>query len=310
MKIVIALGGNAIIKKGEKETYENLLKNIKDSCKSVVKIIKKNQIVITHGNGPEVGNLLLQNEIASKHVPQMPLDILNAETEGFIGYLIQEQLRNELIKNKIKRNIATLVTQTLVSKKDPAFKNPTKFVGQFYNLKQANLLKNKFIIKKDSNRGFRRVVPSPKPIKIIESNIINKLVEKHYIVVASGGGGIPVVLEKNKLTGVEAVVDKDLSSACLGKKIKADLLLILTDVDKVYLNYGTKKQKGLTKLNIKEAKKYLDNGQFPPGSMGPKIEASIKFLENSLIKKRRVIICNIENAEKALIGKVGTTIIN
>jgi carbamate kinase len=185
MKIIIALGGNALIKRNEKETYENLLKNIKASCESIVNLIKNNKVVITHGNGPEVGNLLLQNEIAKKTVPRMPLDILNAETEGFIGYLIQEQLLNEFRKNKIKKHIATLITQTLVSKKDKAFQNPTKFIGRFYTEKEANLLKNKFIIKKDSNRGFRRVVPSPKPIKIIESKILNYTSYPYFLIISS-----------------------------------------------------------------------------------------------------------------------------
>lgn len=318
MKIIIALGGNALIKKNEKETYSNLLKNIQNSCKCILKLIKNNKVVITFGNGPEVGNLLLQNEISKKHVPEMPLDILNAETEGLIGYLLQEQLGNELRRNKMKKHIATLITQTLVSKKDKAFHNPTKFIGPFYTEKQIKNLN--FKVKKDSNRGFRRVVPSPKPIKIIEEKIINKLVEQNYIVIANGGGGIPVILENNKLNGVEAVVDKDLSSACLGNSINADLFLILTDVDKVYLNYGTKNQKGLSKLTIEEAKKYLKEGQFPDGSMGPKILAGINFLDKPFKKslkgktkrkfrgKKLVIITNIENVDKALKMKAGTIV--
>ena len=193
MKIVIALGGNAIITKNDKYTYLNLLKNIRKTCKNISKLIKENKAVITHGNGSEIGFLLLQNEIAKRKIPEMPLDVLGAESEGLIGYILQEQLINVLRKNKIKRNVATLITQTLVSKNDVAFKNPTKFIGQFYTEKQIKNLK--FTVKKDSNRGYRRVVPSPKPIMIIESNIINKLVEKNYIVVCAGGGGVPVVLE-------------------------------------------------------------------------------------------------------------------
>jgi len=236
----------------------------------------------------------------------MPLDVLGAESEGLIGYILQEQLINVLRKNKIKRNVATLITQTLVSKNDVAFKNPTKFIGQFYTEKQIKNLK--FTVKKDSNRGYRRVVPSPKPIMIIESNIINKLVEKNYIVVCAGGGGVPVVLENKKLKGVNCVVDKDLSSSCLANEINADLLLIITDVDKVYLNYGKYNQICLRKLNINDAKKYLNEGQFPDGSMGPKIKAAINFLEK-FNQKRKVIITNINNIEKALKGKEGTTIV-
>ena|SRR3989338_7165526 len=300
MKIVIALGGNALIKRNEKETYENLLKNIKKTCSKINNIIKNNKTVITFGNGPEVGNLLLQNEIARKQVPMMPLHVLDAETEGLIGYMLQEELTN-----KLRKNTATIITQVLVSKKDKAFQNPTKFIGPFYTKKEAKKLENKFIIKKDSNRGYRRVVPSPKPIRIIESNIINELVNKNYIVIAAGGGGVPVVLKNKKLIGVECVVDKDLSSSVLGKEIRADLLLILTDVDRVYLNYGKQNKKALRRLSVEEAKKYLREGQFPGGSMGPKIEAAINFLE---IGGKRVIITSIENAEKALNGKAGTLI--
>jgi len=306
MKIVIALGGNAIITKNDKYTYLNLLKNIRKTCKNISKLIKENKAVITHGNGSEIGFLLLQNEIAKRKIPEMPLDVLGAESEGLIGYILQEQLINVLRKNKIKRNVATLITQTLVSKNDVAFKNPTKFIGQFYTEKQIKNLK--FTVKKDSNRGYRRVVPSPKPIMIIESNIINKLVEKNYIVVCAGGGGVPVVLENKKLKGVNCVVDKDLSSSCLANEINADLLLIITDVDKVYLNYGKYNQICLRKLNINDAKKYLNEGQFPDGSMGPKIKAAINFLEK-FNQKRKVIITNINNIEKALKGKEGTTIV-
>src|SRR3989344_1470555 len=232
MKIIIALGGNALIRKSEKETYENLLKNVQNSCKSIVKIIKK--------------------------------------------------------------NIATLITQTLVSKKDKAFQNPTKFIGPFYT---ENQIKNlDFEVRKDSNRGYRRVVPSPKPIKIIEENIVKNLIKKNYIVIANGGGGIPVVYNNKNLEGVEAVVDKDLSSRSLANSINADLFIILTDVDKVYLNYGTKNQKELKKLNSKDAEKYLENGQFPNGSMGPKIFAAIEFIKKN--RKGKVIITSFKNLEK------------
>lgn len=303
MKIVIALGGNALIKRNQKETYENLLRNVRKTCKSIFKIIKNNKVVITHGNGPEVGNLLLQNEVASKFVPKMPLQILDAETEGLIGYILQAELINELRKKKIKKNVVTIITQVLVSKKDRAFKNPTKFIGPFYTKEQTKRLD--FIIKKDSNRGYRRVVASPNPIKIIESRVVDKLVNSNYVVIACGGGGIPVILKNKKLIGVECVVDKDASSSVLGKEIGAELLLILTDVDKVYLNYGKKNMIGLKKLSIKEANKYLELGEFPKGSMGPKIQAAIDFLSKG---GKKVIITNIENLEKALNGKNGTLI--
>ncbi|MBI2671979.1 carbamate kinase [Candidatus Woesearchaeota archaeon] len=305
MKIIIALGGNALIKKGEKETYSNLLKNIKKTCSSIIPFIKNNKVVITHGSGPQIGNLLLQNEIARKKVPEMPLDVLNAESEGLIGYLLQEQLSNEIHKRKMHKNVVTLLTEVLVSKNDPAFKNPTKFIGPFYTKKQAIKLKNKFIIKKDSNRGYRRVVASPKPIKIIEGSLIKELVNSGHIVIAAGGGGIPVASKNKRLTGVKCVIDKDLASSCLAKEIKADLLLILTDVDKVYLNYGKKNQKGLSRLNLRDAKKYLKEGHFAAGSMKPKIEASIDFVEHG---GKKVIISGINSVEKALKGNNRTII--
>jgi len=305
MKIVIALGGNALINKRDKYLYSNLLKNIRKTCEHISGLIKNNKVVITHGNGSEIGYLMMQNEIARKKIPKMPLDVLGAETEGLIGYILQEQLSNILRKKRINKDIATLITQTLVSKKDPAFKDPTKFVGPFYTKREANVLKNKFVLKKDSNRGYRRVVPSPKPIRIIELKIISRLMNKNYVIIAAGGGGIPVIIENKKFKGVEAVIDKDLSSSCLGNDINADLLLILTDVDNVYLNYGEKNQKALRRLSVKEADRYLKDGQFPAGSMGPKIQAAINFLKN---KKRRVIITSIENTENALRGKKGTLI--
>ncbi len=304
-RIVIALGGNAIISKKDKYNYSNLVKNIKKTCKHIADLTRNNKVIITHGNGSEIGYLLLQNEIAEKKISKMPLDILNAETEGFLGYLIQEQLTNELRKRKINRKVTTIITQVEVSKNDRDFRNPTKFVGPFYTKRQAEKLSHKFTIKKDSNRGYRRVVPSPKPKKIIEKNIIQKLLNSGYIVVASGGGGIPVISNKGKLIGIDGVIDKDLSSSLLGREIKADLLLILTDVDKVYLNYGKKNQKALRKLSVDDAKKYLREGQFPSGSMGPKIEATINFLKSS---GKEVIITSIENTEKALQGKTGTLI--
>ena len=307
--ILIALGGNAIIKKGEEETYSNLIKNIKTICKNLIPIIKDNKVIITHGNGSEIGFLLLQNELAKKKVPQMPLDILGAESQGLIGYPLEEQLLNELRKNKIKRDIATILTQTLVSKKDSAFQNPTKFIGPFYNKKQAQeLIKKGMKIKEDQGRGYRKVVPSPKPIKIIEAESIKKLIKQGIIVIAAGGGGIPVIKDnKGYLRGIEAVIDKDYASSCLAKSIKADIMLILTGVHKVPINFKKKNQKFLNKLNIKTALSYYKQGQFPPGNMGPKIEAAIDFVKSG--KNRKVIITNPENALKALKGKTGTLVV-
>ena len=302
MKIVIALGGNAIIKKGEKETHHTLIKNIKLMSKNIAPIIKKNNVVITHGNGYEIGNLLLQNEISRKKVPPMPLDILGAESQGLIGYPLEEQIVNEL--RNTKKDVVTILTQVLVNKNDSAFRNPTKFIGPFYNKSQYMKLRNKHRMKKDSNRGYRRIVPSPRPIKILEFKTIKTLIEKGNVVICGGGGGIPVIKKFGKIMGVEGVIDKDWASACLGKAINADILLILTGVKNVCLNYGMKNEIKLKKINVNEAKKYLKEGYFPTGSMGPKIEAAIDFLK----KGKKVIITDIESAERALKGKAGTLI--
>ncbi|MAG47830.1 carbamate kinase [archaeon] len=303
--IIIALGGNALIKKGEKHTSRNLVKNISKVCKNIIPIIKDNKTIISHGNGPEIGYLLLQNE-ASKKLPQMPLDILGAQSQGLIGYPLEEQLLNELRKKNIKRNISTILTQVLVDKKDPAFKEPTKFVGPYYTKQQAKKLSKKGMkIKEDSKKGYRRVVPSPKPIKIIEENTIKKLVNKNNITIAAGGGGIPVIRKNNLLQGIEAVIDKDLASSLLAKSVKASLLLILTDIPKVAINFKQKNQRFLSSVDIKTIKLYKEQGHFPPGSMGPKIDAAIDFLEN---KGKKVIITNPENAYKALLGKAGTIV--
>jgi len=298
-KVVIALGGNAILKKGEESSIAKQFENTKKALKPLMTIIKNNYVVFTHGNGPQVGQLLLQD-------PNMPLDVLDAETEGQLGYLIQQSIYNLFRENRIKRSVVSILTQVLVDKKDIAFKNPSKFIGPFYNKKEAELLKKKnFIIKEDIGRGYRRVVASPRPLIIIEADIIRDLLSNNIIVIAAGGGGIPVNYENNKLKGVEAVIDKDLASACLANGIKADTFIMITDINRVYLNFKKKNQKGLNKVKLNEIKRYYKEGHFPPGNMGPKIEAAINFLNN---KGKKVIITNINNIEKAINGKAGTII--
>ncbi len=306
MKIVIALGGNALLQKGEKQDYSTLIKNIDKTCKKIIPLIKNNKIIITHGNGPQIGFLAIQNEVAKLKVPQMPLDVLGAESQALIGYLFEEQLLNELRKNKIKKIVSTLITQVLVNKNDKAFKNPTKPIGPFYTKEQAEKLKNKFKIKEDSGRGYRRVVPSPMPLKILEEKVINELVNKKIIVIAAGGGGIPVYLKNNNLIGVEAVIDKDLASQVLANSINAETLLILTGVDYVYLNFGKKDQTKILKMNVKQAEGYLKENQFAEGSMKPKIEAAIRFLKNG---GKKVIITNPESVVKDLNNTKGTLIV-
>lgn len=302
MKIVIALGGNAIIKKGEKETYSNLINNIKKTCNQIASTIRKHKVVISFGNGPEIGYLALQNELAKSKIPPMPLDVLGAESQGLIGYPLEEQLINSLRDHK--KDVATILTQVLVDKKDPAFNNPTKFIGPFYTKSQAQKLKNKYEIKKDADRGYRRVVPSPKPIKILEAKTIKKLL-KTTTVIAAGGGGIPVIEENGKLRGVEAVIDKDLASACLANSINASVLIMVTSVPYAYLNFGAKQQKEIRKITLDKIRDYYMQDHFSPGSMGPKIEATINFLEH---KGKKVIITNPENLMKALNNKRGTII--
>ncbi len=296
--VLIALGGNALIKKGEEETYRNLLANIRKTCKSLVSILKENKVVITTGNGPEIGYIAIQNELAKNKVPQMPLDILGAESQGLIGYPLEEQLLNELRKNKIYKPIVTILTQVLVDKKDQAFKHPTKPIGPFYKTKPKGTN-----FKQDAKRGFRRFVASPTPLKIIESQIITRL-SKDSIVIAAIGGGVPVYEINHQLKGAEAVIDKDKTSALLAKEVKAQELLIITSVPYVCLNYGQKNQKKLKSLSRKEASHYLQQGHFLEGSMKPKIEAAIDFLKYG----KRVIITDISNIENAIKGKAGTII--
>lgn len=292
--IVIALGGNTLLRANEKFSIHQEVRHIEEAVKEVKKIIDSGyRVVLTHGNGPQVGDILLQQKLSKKVVPPMPLDVCGAQTQGEIGYLLQRS-----IGNVIKKPSLTIVTQTLVNEKDDAFRNPTKFIGPFFDRSGPDL-------KKDSNRGFRRVVPSPDPKKIIESREIKKLVNDGYIVIASGGGGIPVVRTKGRLEGIEAVVDKDLAAEKLASDIGASTLLILTDVDGVYLNYGRPSQKILDDVTPNDMKKYMAQGHFPAGSMKPKIRAAIRFLENG---GKKVVITSTELAVKALEGKAGTTI--
>lgn len=307
--IVIALGGNAILQANEEGTYEEQVTNVKKAVHEIVNIIKKGyRVVLTHGNGPQVGNLYIQNSLAGEVVPPMPLDACSAKSQGLIGYFIQQEMGNELARNKIDIPIVTLVTQVLVEENDNAFKDPSKPIGPFHNKKEAEFLTHKtsFIMKEDSNHRWRRVVPSPNPVGIVEKEVIKNNVDDGVIVIASGGGGIPVIKKRNRLIGVEAVIDKDLSACCLAADIKADILLILTDINKVALYYNTPKQKLIDAMNAEEAKKYLTEGHFKEGSMKPKIEAGISFVENGGDKS---VIGNLFSAGASLESRDGTTIV-
>jgi carbamate kinase len=303
----VAIGGNALVKEAQKGTAEEQFENALALSEQLIEILRFYNVVITHGNGPQIGNILLANE-SSKEAPQMPLDICSAYSQGSIGYILQQALGTKLRMKGLKKSIATIITQVIVDKNDASFQNPTKPVGPFYSKEDAEELariKNWKVIE-DAGRGYRRVVPSPKPIDIVEKELIKKLVASGELVIACGGGGIPVIKEKNMLKGVAAVIDKDLASCLLASLIGAELLLILTYVDKVALNFNKPNQKWLDKITVSEAKKYLNEGHFPAGSMGPKIQASINFLERG---GKKVIITSIDKALDALLGKAGTEII-
>lgn len=308
MKIVIALGGNAL-----GNTPEEQMDRLESVAKIIVKLIKEgNEIVLTHGNGPQVGQISLAMEYASTKVdtPIMPFAECGSMSQGYIGYQLQQALQDEMERQKVKKDCVTLITQVLVDASDPAFKNPTKPIGAFYDLEEAKKEEKEkgYTFMEDAGRGYRRVVASPKPIDIIEKRAISKLIDSGIVVIACGGGGIPVIKnDKHELLeGVDAVIDKDLSSALLAKLIDADILLILTSIDKVYLNFGTDKQVGLSKITVDEAKNYIKTNEFAKGSMLPKIEACIAFTENT---NKEAIISSLENASLALEDNVGTKIV-
>jgi carbamate kinase len=308
-KCLVALGGNAILKHREVGTAEEQFENIRSTSKILVELIREDyRIAITHGNGPQVGDILLRNELAKATLPPMPLDLCGAESQGMIGYMLQLSMRNELRAAKIGAPVVTLLTQTLVDKNDPAFQNPTKPVGPFYSAMEASKLRREkgWTVINDSGRGYRRVVPSPLPKTIIEGSCIKELFELGVIVIAAGGGGIPVTTDADgNIRGVEAVIDKDHSASVLAQLIGAEVLLILTDVEQVALNYGLRNQKNLRDMTVKQATKYIAQGHFQPGSMKPKIESSIRFVKAG---GKRVVITSAILAKEGLSGTAGTTI--
>ncbi len=285
---VVALGGNALLRGDQKGTISEQEANAAATAECLLKLIKRGyNIVITHGNGPQVGNIMLANSAGHKlfGIPEMPLDICVAYSQGFIGYVIEQQLKNVLEKAEMERDIITITTQVLVNKDDPAFQNPTKPVGPYYTAEDAERMSKETgsVFREDPRgRGWRKVVASPRPLVILNKNTIQKIAREDNIVIAVGGGGIPVYyVEPNKLEGIDAVIDKDLASALLASQINADKFFILTDVPKVCIHFNTPQEKSFDRMTIAEAKKYLDEGQFPEGSMGPKVRAAIQFVESS-----------------------------
>jgi carbamate kinase len=308
-KLVMALGGNALIRPGEPGTLEEQYRRISQAMAHTADLVTAGfASVITHGNGPMVGHLLLQMECARALVPPMPLFISDADTEGSLGYLIQQCLVNELHRRGQEKGVATVITQVVVAADDPAFQAPDKPIGPFYPAGEAARLQTEqgWHLLEDAGRGWRRVVPSPRPLTIIEQEIISYLLRGGFIVIAAGGGGVPVIRRVDgDLMGVEAVIDKDRASAVLAREIAADLLIFLTAVEYVYLDYRQPGQRPLTALNCAEARKFLQDGHFPPGSMGPKIESALDFLSQG---GQRVLITQPENLVAALQGRTGTHI--
>ncbi|MBS3781804.1 MAG: carbamate kinase [Candidatus Thermoplasmatota archaeon] len=308
---VVALGGNTLVKPGDEGTAEQQFEMMEKTCEKLAEMIKQGyDLVLTHGNGPQVGDILLQNEIASDSVPPMPLDICGAQSQGQIGYMFQQTLKNKLNEKGVERNISSIITQVEVDRSDPAFEKPSKFIGPTYSEEEAEKIKRdkNWAIKKTARGEYRRVVPSPKPQTIVESAIIEDLVfsgEESYIVISAGGGGVPVLKENDRLMGVEGVIDKDRASAVLANDIDEDFFIMLTNVENVYLNFNEDDQKAIGSMDVKEAKKYLKDGHFPAGSMRPKIEASIDFLEQG---GKKTLITDPENLLKAIDRKTGTYI--
>jgi len=307
--IVIALGGNAILQPGQAGTVQEQLSNVESTADQIAELISRGyRVVVTHGNGPQVGAILIQQEAGREQVPPMPLDVCGAQSQGQIGYMLQQSLGKMLARRSIAKPVVTVVTQMVVSPLDPAFQNPTKPVGPFYTEDYARRRMqsaNETWIE-DAGRGWRKVVASPDPIRIVERDAIISLVRSGAIVIANGGGGIPVIEHNRHYEGIEAVIDKDLGGECLARDVKADILLILTDVGQVALNYKTPDQRDLGTVTLDEITRYQQEGHFKAGSMGPKVEACRRFVDRG---GEASIVASLEHAVDAVEGSSGTRII-
>ena len=305
--VLVAMGGHAFMQRGEKGTIEEHEKNAEVIASLLMTLVDRGyHLVITHGNGPQVGNLLIQHEMARQEVPAMPLDVLVAMTEGSLGYILQQSLLNELRKKELRRYVVTVVTQVLVDEQDPAFRDPSKPIGPFLSREEAERRRDAlgWNVREDSGRGWRRIVPSPRPVKVIQRHMIRDTARAGHIVVACGGGGIPIKKEANgHYAGIEAVIDKDLTSSVLATDIGAALLVILTAVPQVYVNFGKPNQQALGAVTLEELERLQAEGHFPPGSMGPKIEAVMSYLRAG---GRRALITNPECLPQAIEGRAGT----
>jgi carbamate kinase len=307
---VVAFGGNALMGEDGNSSYAEQMVKTDIMCNKLLSLFDMGyRILITHGNGPQVGNFLMQQESSAENVPPMPLDVCNAMTQGQIGYMIEQRLRNIFTANNINKPIIVFITQVVVSKDDPAFNNPTKFIGPFFDKENSEkLIRDKgWLMREDSGRGYRRIVASPKPVDIIEKEEIADMADKDYVVIACGGGGIPIIRDDDGcFKGVPAVIDKDFAAEMIGNYIGAELLLLITPVEKVAINFGTPEQKSLSTITLEEAEQYYNEGHFPPGSMGPKIQAAIQFLRSG---GKKAIITSLDYIESAIKGQAGTQIV-
>jgi carbamate kinase len=307
--VVIALGGNAILQPGQVGTFEEQLVNVDHSCRRIARLVADGwRVVLTHGNGPQVGNILIQNDMAAKLIPPMPMDVCGAETQGQIGYMLQQSLHNHLRRLKAAVPVVTVLTEVVVDEADPAFQAPSKPVGPFYPESRARemAIEEGFAMREDSGRGWRRVVPSPEPGKIVQLPEIAGAVADGAVVVCSGGGGIPVVRHRDgSLHGVEAVIDKDLAAARLTLDLGADVLLVLTDVANVFVDYRTPSQRALGRVSVAELEELRAAGHFKAGSMGPKVDAALRVARSG----RRAVIASLRDVAPALKGDAGTTVV-
>ncbi|MBI5810631.1 MAG: carbamate kinase [Deltaproteobacteria bacterium] len=309
-KFIVSIGGNTIIRRGDKGTIEEQTGNTRLACGYIARLFSGGKrVIITHGNGPIVGNIIIRNEAAKGIIPPMPIYICGADSEGGMGFMIQQALHNELSIVHSITEAVTIVTQVVVDRNDPAFNDPSKPVGPYYTKEEALTLTaaKGWVIKEDSLRGWRRSVASPRPVRIVEAGVIKRLFEEGVIVIAAGGGGVPVIeREGGALAGVDAVIDKDLATSLLGKVVGAEVFINLTEIDRVYIDFGKASAHGLAKIRVKEAKRYLAQGEFAPGSMGPKVEAAIEFIEAG---GKEVIITSPELLGDAIRGRAGTSIV-
>lgn len=305
---VVALGGHSILPKGERPTVARQFRASQRAMRNILSLFQRGwDVVLTHGNGPQVGNIILRSEIAAKKAYPLPLSVAVAESGGEIGYIIQQTLYNELQRARVPRAVVTVLTQVVVDARDSAFKAPTKPVGPFYTERQAAPFRQRGVpLVHVRGYGWRRVVASPKPLQIVEAETVRRLLADDVVVIAAGGGGIPVVRRRGRLAGVDAVIDKDLASACLAKALHARLLVMLTDVRRVALWYGSSRQKDLARMTVDAARRWMAQGHFPPGSMGPKVEAAVDFAESTA---NPAIITTPEALESALEDADGTRIV-